>query len=120
MTQLSLDATRPPRAAIAPMSWAWLGVVPFFLFAILFLILPTAHLVLGAFQDNDGHLTFANIAHLFTPQIISSFLFTIQVSAYSAIGGAIIGLLLAYAGVMGGLPKWVRPVLMTFCGVAPN
>jgi len=120
MTQLSLDATRPPRAASAPFSWAWLGVAPFFAFAVLFLILPTAHLVVGAFQDADGHFTFANIVHLFTPQIISSFWITIQVSAYSAIGGAIIGLLLAYAGVMGGLPKWVRPVLMTFCGVAPN
>jgi putative spermidine/putrescine transport system permease protein len=115
-----LDATRPPRAASAPISWAWLGVAPFFAFAILFLILPTAHLVVGSFQDADGHFTFDNIVHLFTPQIISSFWITIQVSAYSAIGGAIIGLLLAYAGVMGGLPKWVRPVLMTFCGVAPN
>ena len=94
--------------------------MPFFAFAILFLILPTAHLVVGSFQDVDGHFTFDNIVHLFTPQIISSFWITIQVSAYSAIGGAIIGLLLAYAGVMGGLPKWVRPVLMTFCGVAPN
>jgi putative spermidine/putrescine transport system permease protein len=102
------------------MSWAWLGVAPFFAFAILFLILPTAHLVVGSFQDNDGHFTFVNIVHLFTPQIVSSFWITIQVSAYSAIGGAIIGLLLAYAGVMGGLPTWVRPVLMTFCGVAPN
>ena len=120
MTQLSLDATRPPRAAAVPISWAWLGVAPFFAFAILFLILPTAHLVVGSFQDADGHFTFDNIVHLFTPQIIASFWITIQVSAYSAIGGAIIGLLLAYAGVMGGLPKWVRPVLMTFCGVAPN
>jgi putative spermidine/putrescine transport system permease protein len=122
MTELSI-ATRPPQASVtrrAPISWAWLGVAPFFLFAILFLILPTAHLVVGSFQDNDGHLTFQNIVHLFTPQIVSSFWVTIQVSAYSAIGGAIIGLLLAYAGVMGGLPKWVRPVLMTFCGVAPN
>jgi putative spermidine/putrescine transport system permease protein len=122
MTELSI-ATRPPQASVtrrAPISWAWLGVAPFFLFAILFLILPTAHLVVGSFQDNDGHLTFQNIVHLFTPQIVSSFWITFQVSAYSAIGGAIIGLLLAYAGVMGGLPKWVRPVLMTFCGVAPN
>jgi putative spermidine/putrescine transport system permease protein len=122
MTELSI-ATRPPQASAtrrSPGSWAWLGVAPFFLFAILFLILPTAHLVVGSFQDNDGHFTFQNIVHLFTPQIISSFWITIQVSAYSAFGGAIIGLLLAYAGVMGGMPKWVRPVLMTFCGVAPN
>jgi putative spermidine/putrescine transport system permease protein len=121
MTQLSLATARIVRAKAAPgTTLAWLGVVPFFAFAILFLILPTLHLVVGAFQDADGHLTFNNIVHLFTPQIVSAFWITIQLSAYSAVGGAIIGLLLAYAGVMGGLPKWVRPLLMTFCGVAPN
>jgi putative spermidine/putrescine transport system permease protein len=121
MTQISLATARVTRAKAAPgAALGWLGVAPFFAFAILFLILPTLHLVVGAFQDADGHLTFRNIAHLFTPQIVSSFWITIQLSAYSAIGGAVIGLMLAYAGVMGGLPKWVRPVLMTFCGVAPN
>jgi putative spermidine/putrescine transport system permease protein len=123
MTHVSVENALPPRAASAPrapISWAWLGVAPFFLFAVLFLILPTLHLLVGAFQDADGSFTFDNIAHLFTPQIIASFWVTIEVSAFSAIGGAIIGMLLAYAGVMGGLPKWVRPVLMTFSGVAPN
>jgi len=123
MTHVSVETARPPRAAStprAPVSWAWLGVAPFFLFAVLFLILPTLHLLVGAFQDGNGNFTFDNIAHLFTPQIIASFWVTIEVSAFSAIGGAIIGMFLAYAGVMGGLPKWVRPVLMTFSGVAPN
>ena len=123
MTHVSVETARPPRAAStprAPVSWAWLGVAPFFLFAVLFLILPTLHLLVGAFQDGNGNFTFDNIAHLFTPQIIASFWVTIEVSAFSAIGGAIIGMFLAYAGVMGGLPKWVRPVLMTYSGVAPN
>jgi putative spermidine/putrescine transport system permease protein len=123
MTQISLQ-TAPARRAkatpAAPNSWAWLGVAPFLLFSVLFLILPTGHLVVGAFQDSDGHFTLANIGHLFTPEIIGSFWVTIEVSALSAIGGAIIGFLLAYAGVLGGLPLWVRPVLMTFSGVAPN
>jgi putative spermidine/putrescine transport system permease protein len=102
------------------MSWAWLGVAPFIVFAVLFLILPTLHLVVGAFQDADGSFTFDNIASLFEPQIVASFWVTIEVSMISAVGGAVIGFLLAYAGVMGGLPRWVRPVLMTFSGVAPN
>ena len=38
----------------APLSMAWLGVVPFFAFAALFLLLPTAYLVVGAFEDNEG------------------------------------------------------------------
>jgi putative spermidine/putrescine transport system permease protein len=123
MTHISVETAGPPRAASAPRapaSWAWLGVAPFFLFAVLFLILPTLHLLVGAFQDGDGNFTFDNIAHLFTPQIVASFWVTIEVSMFSAVGGAIIGMFLAYAGVMGGLPKWVRPVLMTFSGVAPN
>jgi len=32
----------------------------------------------------------------------------------------LIGFFLAYAVVMGGLPGWIRPTLMTFCGVASN
>jgi putative spermidine/putrescine transport system permease protein len=103
-----------------PPSWAWLGILPFFLFAVLFLILPTVHLVIGAFQDAEGGFTFHNIARLFEPQIASSFWITIEISMISAVGGAVFGFLLAFAGAMGSLPRWVRPVLMTFSGVAPN
>jgi len=122
MTQV-FQETASPNPALAPTrapSWAWLGVAPFMVFALLFLILPTLHLVVGAFQDADGNFTLHNIANLFQPQIVASFWVTIQISMISAVGGAVIGFLLAYAGVMGGLPRWVRPVLMTFSGVAPN
>jgi putative spermidine/putrescine transport system permease protein len=123
MTPLPAETVTPARplaAPAAPTSFAWLGVAPFLVFALLFLILPTLHLVVGAFQDVEGHFTLSNLANLFQPQIVSSFWVTIQISMISAIGGAVIGFLLAYAGVMGGLPRWVRPVLMTFSGVAPN
>jgi len=120
---VSIEAAPPPRslaAPAAPISFAWLGVAPFLVFAVLFLILPTLHLVVGAFQDAEGHFTLNNVANLFQPQIVASFWVTIEISMISAVGGAVIGFLLAYAGVMGGLPGWVRPVLMTFSGVAPN
>jgi putative spermidine/putrescine transport system permease protein len=97
-----------------------LGVVPFFTFALLFLILPTLYLVVGAFQDADGNLTLDNIINLFQPSIISAYWISIEVSAASAIGGAVIGFFLAYAVVLGGLPAWLRPTLMTFSGVASN
>jgi len=123
MAQHSLE-TVPASGAWAvpgrPLPLAWLGVAPFFVFAVLFLMLPTAHLVVGAFQDADGNFTLRNIVNLFQPNIVSSFVVTIEISMISAVGGALIGFLLAYAGVMGGLPRWVRPVLMTFSGVAPN
>ena len=48
-------------------------VAPFLLFAVLFLILPTAFLVVGAFRDADGHFTFGNLRELFSPTILSAY-----------------------------------------------
>ena len=123
MAQQLQIAARPSlgaRAGLDRMSWAWVGVAPFFLFALMFLILPTGFLFVGSFQDADGNFTLANIANLFQPSIISAYWISLKVSSYSAIGGAIIGFFLAYAAVLGGLPRWIRPTLMTFSGVASN
>lgn len=98
----------------------WLGITPFFLFAILFLVAPTALLLTGAFFNSEGQFTFQNIFDLARPEIINSFLLTIKISALSAILGALFGFFLAYAAVSSGLPKWIRPTLMTFSGVASN
>ncbi|CAG0946202.1 Molybdenum transport system permease protein ModB [Anaerolineae bacterium] len=100
--------------------WAWLGVVPFFLFAILFLIVPSLFFIVGSFQDSQGNFTFKNIVDLFQPSILNSYILSIQVSAVTALGGGIFGFLLAYAAILGGLPKWLRTSLMTFSGVASN
>ena len=112
-----------PAAGASPaghLSWAWAGVVPFFVFALMFLILPTSFLVIGGFQDHEGHFTFKNLVELFQPTILSAYWISIQVSAASAVGGALVGFFLAYAAIAGGLPRWVRPTLMTFSGVASN
>ena len=98
----------------------WLGVAPFFLFAILFLIWPTMYLIIGAFQDPAGNFTLQNIHDLFQPQIMSAYWISIKVSLASAIGGAIIGFFLAWAVVLGNLPSWLRPTVLTFSGVASN
>ena len=112
--------TGAPKAAPARMSFAWLGVVPFMIFAIMFLLLPTAFLIVGAFQDAAGHFTLDNIAHLFQPTIVSAYWISFEISAASALGGGALGFMLAWAVVLGGLPAWLRPTLMTFCGVASN
>ncbi len=99
----------------------WIGVVPFFLFAILFLFLPSMRLFVGAFLDNSGNFTLTNILNLFTdPYITNGYLMSIRISAVTAIGGGIFGFLLAYSVTVGGLPKAIRPVLITFSGVASN
>ena len=98
----------------------WIAVLPFFMFALLFLILPTGFLMVGAFQDPQGHFTLANFRDLFQPGVLDAYWISFKVSAASAIGGAVIGSLLAWAAVRGRLPAWIRPTLMTFSGVASN
>jgi putative spermidine/putrescine transport system permease protein len=98
----------------------WLGVAPFFLFAILFLIAPTAYLVVGAFQTPEGGLTLDNLVQLWQPTIRAAYWISIKVSFTSAIIGALVGLAIAVAIVRGGLPRWVRGATMTFSGVASN
>jgi putative spermidine/putrescine transport system permease protein len=99
----------------------WLGVIPFFLFAFLFLILPSLRLFIGSFTDNAGQFTLSNILELFRqPFILNAYWLSIRISAVTAIGGGIFGFLLAYAVTIGGLPKPLRSILVTFSGVASN
>lgn len=98
----------------------WLGIAPFLIFALLFLIFPTVYLVAGAFLTPDGSFTLKNIADLFTPTIMSAYWISIKISVASALGGAIIGFYLAWALVLGGLPTWIRHAFLTFSGVASN
>ena len=119
MTNLDEAAAVLPVAARRErMSWAWIGGVPFFAFAILFLILPSGYLVVGAFLDADGNFTFQNIVDLTRPNILDAYLSSIYLSGASAILGGLVGFWLAYAIVSGGLPRWLRPTVMTFSGVA--
>ena len=104
------------RPSLPKINWNWLGVMPFFLFALLFLILPASSLFVGSFQDNQGQFTFNNLKNLFTPYILNSYKLTIQVSLVTAVGGALFGFLMAYAVTLGGLPRWLRTALTTFRG----
>ena len=110
----------PDRRVLRDMNWNWLGVVPFFGFAFLFLIGPLLYLIAGAFQNTDGDFTFDNILALGSANIVASFSLSIRLSLLSALMGAVAGLLLGHAVVLGGLPKWVRNAFMTFSGVASN
>jgi putative spermidine/putrescine transport system permease protein len=104
----------------SPMLGAWLGVLPFILFALLFLIIPTLFLVATAFVDDAGNLTLQNIIDLSTPQILGAFDISIRISAASAFFGALIGLAIALAIIRGKLPSGIRSTVMTFSGVASN
>jgi putative spermidine/putrescine transport system permease protein len=105
-------------AARPRLSWAWLGVAPFLVFALLFLILPTMQIVVGAFRTADGGFTFANVAGLFRPSILAAFWISIRISVASALLGCVIGFFIAWAMTIGGLPGWLRGPISTFSGVA--
>jgi len=113
------DATLTPRTR-RHFSFEWLGVVPFIVFAVMFLILPTLYLVGAAFVGPDGGFTLDNIAALFTDQIMAAYWISIRISGASAILGAFIGLAIALALIRGRLPAGLRSAVMTFSGVASN
>ncbi|MDM7933283.1 ABC transporter permease subunit [Tabrizicola sp.] len=98
----------------------WLGILPFAIFAVLFLILPTMRIVIGAFQTADGSFTFQNMLDLNTPSIVNAYWTSIKLSLITAGLGCAIGFAMAAAVVFGGLPKGVRSPLLTFSGVASN
>lgn len=110
-----------PKARPAPLPWRnWLGVIPFFLFAFFFIVLPSVTLLVGAFRDNNGKLTLMNFVGLLDPSILSAYWVTIKISLATAVGGGLLGFLMAYAVTVGKLPNPVRSALMTFSGVASN
>jgi len=99
----------------------WIGVVPFFIFALLFLILPSFRLFVGAFTNTAGQFTINNVLSLFSnPYIVNGYSLSIRLSAATAFVGGVLGFLLAYAVTVGGLPKAIRPFVITFSGVASN
>lgn len=115
------DLTLPPAdTARGRISLDWLGVLPFFAFVLLFLILPVFYLLNGALQTPDGRYSLKTMAGLFDPQIRASYMLSIRLSLASALSGTLFGLALAYALYMGRLPTWLRRAFMTFSGVASN
>jgi len=95
-------------------------LVPFLAFAFFFMILPASTLVVGAFQDSQGGFTLQHILDLRQRFILEAYRNSIQVSVVTAVVGALFGFLLAYAITLGGVPPFVRGMVITFAGVASN
>jgi putative spermidine/putrescine transport system permease protein len=115
-----LGARTAARSGRRRFRWTFLGVTPFLLFALLFLVLPTSYLVVGSFQNTAGQLTLDNFAHLTRPYTANAYGASIEISLVTAIAGGVLGFLLAYAVIAGGLPGPIRSAIMTFSGVASN
>lgn len=107
-------------AAARRFSWTWLGVLPFFLFAFFFIVMPSSSLFIGSFTDSAGRFTFDNILGLSNRTIRDAYWLSIRISAATAVGGGLLGFLLAYAITLGRAPAFIRSAIVTFSGVASN
>ncbi len=116
----SMKSPSPRRTVLPPTIFNWLGVLPFFAFAALFLVLPTVQIVLGAFRTVEGGFTFDNLIGLLAPNILDAIWLSMKISLLTAFLGCLLGLLLAIAVTRGGLPSWIRDASLTFSGVASN
>lgn len=114
------DARGGANAPGVPRPRSILPLLPFFLFVLLFLLLPAAVILVGSFRDAAGNFTLENFRRLSRPNILASYRVSIQLSATSALVAAIVGFALAYAAHAGGLPKALRTILLSFSGVASN
>lgn len=91
--------------------------LPFFLYVALFLLLPTALVIIGAFQSQSGSFTFGNLSVLNTSAVRSATLWSISLSLISAVSGAVIGGLLAYALATANPNGLLRRSVVSVCSV---
>src|SRR5712691_10000552 len=94
----------------------WIGAVPFLVYVAVFLFLPTVIIAAGAFFGANG-LTLSNFANLSRPYIVTATINSLILSGVTAVAGAVLGALLAYA-IATGNPRGVfRRVVTSACGV---
>src|SRR5689334_8511327 len=90
------DAGETPRRR--PVGLAkYLGLTPFAAYVLIFLAIPTVLAVSTGFFTESGAFTLDNIAGLFAPNVLGTFVSSFWVSALTALIGAVIGALVCYA-----------------------
>ncbi len=85
------------RARRSASSWAWLGLVPFAAYVVLFLAVPTLLAIGSGFFTRDGAFTWSNVAALGDPVVLTTFANSGGLSLLTAVIGAIVGALVCYA-----------------------
>ena len=103
-------------------SWA----LPYFIFLVLFVVMPLVLIVLYSFQDASGHFTFSNITKFFTDKdSLSTFALSIEVAIENTALCILIGYPAAYiladkslnrsavTVVLFIMPMWVNALMRT-------
>jgi putative spermidine/putrescine transport system permease protein len=106
---------RPARAGRRP-PLAWTGTVPFLAYTAVFLLLPTGIVIWNAFKNATGGLTLANLDFA-APAVRSAFTGSLELAVISALVGAALGAVLAYAVASGNPDGLVRRTYVAGAGV---
>lgn len=94
-----------------------MGVVPFFAYTAVFLLVPTLVVIIGAFLDPDNRPTLGNITALGQPAFVKALTQSLVLSAVTAVVGAIIGAVLAYAVSTAARDGLLKRFVTSLCGV---
>jgi putative spermidine/putrescine transport system permease protein len=100
---------------------SWLGFAPFFLFCLLFELLPAVMVIQNSFLDsNTGAITLNNYQRIFLePDKLHAFENSISISIVTAIVGGVFGFIAAY-GIYNLRIKWLHNLIVGFSSVAAN
>ncbi|MDO5373301.1 MAG: ABC transporter permease subunit [Corynebacterium glutamicum] len=97
---------------------SWFGALPFFLFVAAFLIFPILANLITAFQAPQGGFSFDTMGEAMNSAHRPAFVLTAQLSLITALIGAVIGLLLAWALQRGRKPGWLNALVNSFSALA--
>jgi putative spermidine/putrescine transport system permease protein len=124
MTRVTTQPTGAvPANSGAGRRWArratpYLGVLPFTVFVILFLLWPTYIVITGSLQGKDGSFSTEAITTVFTDEThLAAFQRSIVVSVITALAGSILGGLFAWAIATGRSNGPLRRVALAASGV---
>lgn len=97
---------------------AYLGVLPFGILVLVFLVWPTYSVITGAFQNSDGSFTTKTVTTVFTNSAhMAAFKNSIEISTITALVGAILGSLFAWAVSTGKPDGTLRKITLSASGV---
>jgi len=129
MAKVQYQGTGSAKSGTGSRYWrkksAYLGVLPFFIFTSIFLLYPTLSVINGAFRDEKGVFNPGKISELIkAPAVKNAFNNSLEISFKTAVLGAILGGLFAWAlssgkpgGVFYRISVAISSVLAQFGGV---
>lgn len=98
---------------------AWLGLIPFLLFCLIFEILPILLLFKDSLLLKSGELTLTHYGDALAPLYLKSFINSIKLSGLTAFIGTILGVFIGYA-IFRWPGKRVQDFLVTLSDVTTN